>query len=658
MKKYKKKNHRFILTLQKSKSKKSSIKYFNCIALSLLSINSLSNPVFAKPTKKDVKVKAQNNLPNKVTNLKVAIPNITILDNVEKKLKFDNLVNLLKSKIVTKGGYQLIDTKEKYTSSDLLDSDKIISIGSDNNVDVVLTGSLVKLDNDILINIRLAETVIGKIVFDKQYFIKQNEENKLVDQIVNDLENFITNLDKSNFNIYDFRSGNSQIKIRSTPSQSKIAIDGIEIGKTPLIAKNVSETQHTIESWREQEGTIKDLTITSNDQQIFQFKYNDKIYNENTVDITDLDQSETYSFEIIAKPEGNEKVKNRPKVSDVQYDLRKFKLELATDPNNMQVNIDGKVAGTTPLTINDFGNGKHTINITKRKLFVFSKIINSNADKISHVDFNLFKLGRVLISTIPSNAEIYFNNQKIGNSPKSIDLPIGSHNLSINKEGYETQTYSVNVAENKTNELNVNLSSLRNVDTNISFLPTASVDDTLGLSAFFMSLGQYSVNDTSKSISYLYGAEANYGFKNIYKLGDYFNFGAQVGAFYNKLNTFSTTRDFSSNQGVGAKLQFITQSETIPVSLAIGGFYNFNYDVQHQLNGYLTASRDFGFLSVHLGVQAQPFRLSAINLNINYNKFYRLKLGAAVLIDFGLLADRPGEYITPLFALTAGYNLF
>ena len=205
------KNHSFILTLKKSKSNKTTIKYFNCIcySLCLLSINSLSNPVFADTTKKDVKVKAQNNLPNKVTSLKVAIPNITILDNeLEKKLKFDNLVSLLKSEIVTKGDYQLIEIKEKYTSSDLLDSDKIVSIGSNNNVDVVLTGSLVKIDSDILINIRLAETVIGKIVFDRQYFIKQNEENKLVNKIVNDLENFITNIDKSDFNIYDFRSGN------------------------------------------------------------------------------------------------------------------------------------------------------------------------------------------------------------------------------------------------------------------------------------------------------------------------------------------------------------------------------------------------------------------------------------------------------------------
>ncbi len=593
-----------------------------------------------------------------IAKIRIAIPNFTVLDKaLEKKNITPDLLNSLKIFLNSNNAYKLVETKEQFNSSDLLTSGQIITLGSKNGIDIILTGSLTKFNNDILVNIRLSETVIGRVLFSKEYFVKQNEFSKIKNNIFQDLNYFANNFQNMDLRVIDIGGGTSEIKVNSIPNNAIVAFDNNEVGTTPIILKNISNTQHLIEAWQEEQASIKSFNISAEDEKIFQLSFNNKTYTETTIRLSDLENSE-YSFEIIANPKDRSESKERPKFSDIKYDIRKFRIDIITEPSNIQVVIDGKTLGASPVTINDISQGKHKLKLNKKKLLIFKQVVDSYKNKISEVNFNLYKLGRVLISSFPTNADIYIDTQKIGITPKSIDLPLGKHTLDIKREGFKPETYSLDVIEGKTNEMSINLTSLRNVDTNVSFLPTAVVDDTLGISAFFMSLGQYNLDDKTKKLAYLYGSEINYGFKNLYSFGKYINLGVQVGAFYNKLDTFSFLKNFHSDQGIAAKLQFLSQGELIPVSAAIGTFYNFNSQAKHQFNGYISATRDFGFISVHLGLQMQPYKLSALNLNINYNRFYRLKLGAAVLIDFGLLTNDTKEYITPLFGLTAGYNFF
>ncbi len=635
------------------------LKITKSIALSVLILINLADTAFSQENKKTVNQEIQNRLDN--LNLRIAIPYFTVLDKELQSIpEVNEISSNLRNRLKSLNRYELKEIKEKVNVNDLLISDQIITIGKNNNLDVVLTGSIAKMDSDILVNIRLSETVIGKVLYDKQYFIVKNKFSELTDKIISDLEYFITNLNKYEIDIYDLAQGNSEIRVKSIPSGAKVSLDGSEIGNTPLMLKNVSDTQHTLESWIEKDGVIKNLNITSDDNQIFQFKFYEKLYTESIVELSDLSSDSEYTFEIIGKTYDKGEVnKERPKASDISYDLRKFKIDIFTEPSNLSVVLDGKNVGASPIILSDITQGVHTISLSKKKLIVFKRIVDLSQNRLAEVDLNMFKLGRVLISSNPSKAEIFVDNEKLGETPKSVDLPFESHKVEIKKDGFKSETYIIDVKEGKTNELTLNLSSLKNSDTTTAYLPTGLVENSLGLSTTLLSLGQYTSADTTqKGLTYLYGGEINYGFKNIFSIGEYFNFGAEVGAFYNKLATFSLNKDFPSNQGLGAKVQFLSQNENMPVSAAIGAFYNFNNSLTHQLNGYISMTRDFGLVSFNLGIQAQPFKLSAVNLSVNYNRFYRIKLGASVLIDFGLIADKTGEYITPLFGLTAGYNFF
>ncbi|MFN8578752.1 MAG: PEGA domain-containing protein [Candidatus Sericytochromatia bacterium] len=623
---------------------------------SFISINNLQ--VTAKDNKKE---DTQNTKANLEVNFNIALPYFTILDkNLESNTQVVNLHNKVRERLKNISKFKVIEIEDSINNMKILTSDQIIPIGLKTGADLVLTGVISKMGEDIVFNMRLSETVIGKVLLDKQYFSEKNDFSNIIENIETDLTEFITNLKDYDVDIYNLNSGNSLIRVKSIPSGAKVALDGVEIGKTPLSLKNISDKEHLIETWLEKDGIIKDFNLLSEDNKLFQFKFDDKLYTESIIEIDNLKRSpEGYNFEIVANPDDKGIGRERPKATDIKYDLRRFKMEIFTEPQNLQVVLDDKDIGASPISIDKILPGKHNIKLAKKKLIVFKKLIDSSKNKITELDFNMFKLGRLLVSSTPKRAEIFVNNEKLGETPKSVDLPFGEHDIEIRRDGYKNETYKVNIEEGKTNELNINLSSLRNVDTNISILPTASVDDILGISGMFLSLGQYNSSDNKlKGLTYLYGGEINYGFRNIFSIGEYFNFSTQIGAFYNKLSPFTLNIDFPSNQGLGGKIQFLNQSDTIPVSAAIGAFYNFNNSVSRQLNGYLAISRDFKFISVHLGVQAQPFRLSAVNLSINYNRFYRVKFGASVLIDFGLLADKPNEYITPLFGLTAGYNFF
>jgi TolB-like protein len=607
---------------------------------------------------KDSKINNNNLLE---LNLKVVLPYFTILDKkLNSNFQVSNFNNNLRERLQGVKRLDLIENKEVYKNDRILTSDQIIPIGLNTGTDLVLTGTISKMGEDIIVNMRLSETVIGKVLLDKQYFSKKNDLTNILNQIVDDLNSFMGNLKDYDIDIYNLNSGNSLIRVKSIPSGAKVSLDSIEMGKTPLTLKNISEKEHIIETWLEKDGFIKDLNILSEDNQMFQFKFDNKTYTETIVEIDDLIKSpEGYDFEIIPNPDDKRELKERPKATDIKYDLRRFKMEIFTEPQNLQVVLDNKDVGVSPITIDKILPGKHNIKLAKKKLIVFKKLVDSSKNKITELDFNMFKLGRLFVSSNPLKAEIFINNEKLGETPKSIDIPFGEHDIDIRRDGYKNETYKVYLKENVTSELNIDLASLRNINTNISYLPTGLVDDVLGVSSVFLSLGQYNSSDNKlKGLTYLYGGEVNYGFKNLLSLGEYFKFSAQVGAFYNKLSTFTINKDFPSNQGLGAKIQFLNQSDTIPVSAAIGGFYNFNNSLNKQLNGYVAISRDFKFISVNLGVQVQPFKLSAVNLSLDYNKFYRIKLGATVLIDFGLLADKPGEYITPLFGVNAGYNFF
>ncbi len=67
-------------------------------------------------------------------------------------------------------------------------------------------------------------------------------------------------------------------------------------------------------------------------------------------------------------------------------------------------------------------------------------------------------LGTVAITSSPSGAEIKIDGKSYGFTPKSIEVPIGEHKVSLHKDGYDATTQTINVKQEGTATVNIPLS--------------------------------------------------------------------------------------------------------------------------------------------------------------------------------------------------------
>ena len=105
--------------------------------------------------------------------------------------------------------------------------------------------------------------------------------------------------------------------------------------------------------------------------------------------------------------------------------------------------------------------------------------------------------GMVDISSSPAGADIYIDNVKVGTSPMIIpECLIGSHIVSITKQGYSQFTQTINVAENTTTEVSATLQNGRPITITAADNAIIHIDGTsMGTSTFSGNLayGQHTV---------------------------------------------------------------------------------------------------------------------------------------------------------------------
>jgi hypothetical protein len=599
-------------------------KYYATIISSLFFSNLISTNSFAS-----------DNLNLKVGFSEFFATNKNESNNIQELNK--NLID----KLSQNNKFLLIKLSDETKNLNLVVSDEIIEISKDKLIDFIITGTISKVNDNYVINLRIFETVTGKVVYNNQYIYKKNETETLINKIVSDIDAFRISLPTQDINIADLREGDALVRVSTLPSEANIILDGKYFGKTPVIFKNLSPYDHLIETYKEIESSINAVSITPEDGKSFQGKLDDKNFN---FESSYIDELNTKELRLEIFPQDYESRRNRI-----------FKLELETIPEDAEILVNNISYPKDKLFISE---GIYSIKVLPKKLFPFIKQVDAYKKQISNVHVNLFKLGRVLISSNPQNAEIYVDGESSGFTPKSLDLPQGEHFIELKREGFSLESLQVNVLDDSIKEYNLNLSSLKNANTNASFLPTGLVDDVLSTSVHFLSLGQYSKNDLAGALSYFYGGELSYGFKNVYQFTKDISLSPQLGIFYNKLSSLDNTQIFTDNYGPSLKIQFLSQNNDIPVSLASGTTYNVSKNFSEAFNGFVAFSRDFGFLSADLGFQFNQKGFSALNLNFNYNKFYRFKISASTLINFNLLNNKQEEYLTPLFGLNIGYNLF
>jgi PEGA domain/Protein of unknown function (DUF1566) len=114
-------------------------------------------------------------------------------------------------------------------------------------------------------------------------------------------------------------------------------------------------------------------------------------------------------------------------------------LDIITSPSGASVTIGGKDYGTTPATINKLLIGDYKVILTKQGYATVSKTVTISEGKNSELNETMSNGKQVNISSNPSGADLFIDNQRVGKTPYSGSLTYSNHLLRVEQDGKQNE---------------------------------------------------------------------------------------------------------------------------------------------------------------------------------------------------------------------------
>ncbi|HUF47991.1 MAG TPA: PEGA domain-containing protein [Vicinamibacterales bacterium] len=127
------------------------------------------------------------------------------------------------------------------------------------------------------------------------------------------------------------------------------------------------------------------------------------------------------------------------------------RLEVRSTPTGALVTVDGRIAGTTPLTIADLPIGSHVVQVARPGFVPVEERVDLTATTLARVvDVRLGRsaadgaprpagVGSLEVDSRPRGATVTVDGRRVGVTPLSVpDLPAGRHVVELGLEGYRS----------------------------------------------------------------------------------------------------------------------------------------------------------------------------------------------------------------------------
>lgn len=111
-------------------------------------------------------------------------------------------------------------------------------------------------------------------------------------------------------------------------------------------------------------------------------------------------------------------------------------LAITSTPLNAEIKIDGKVAGTTPMTIRNLIIGNHTLELSLKNHKSETRDFEIFEGKTFELDIPLSDMANMTINTQPTGASLYLNGISKGITPYSEVLPSGDYDVRLVHKKY------------------------------------------------------------------------------------------------------------------------------------------------------------------------------------------------------------------------------
>ncbi len=122
-------------------------------------------------------------------------------------------------------------------------------------------------------------------------------------------------------------------------------------------------------------------------------------------------------------------------------------LEISTQPSGADIFVDGVHYGKSPLSAR-LSEGSHYITAVKKGYRQASTMANVVAGRTNSITLNLESITQkysLIVNSSPSGANVYIDNNNVGQSPIRISVDQGTHTLRLEKQGYQTHEETINI---------------------------------------------------------------------------------------------------------------------------------------------------------------------------------------------------------------------
>lgn len=129
---------------------------------------------------------------------------------------------------------------------------------------------------------------------------------------------------------------------------------------------------------------------------------------------------------------------NQPQqLPDIKLTQADGRLEIASNPSEANVSVDGEFRGRTPLTLKLSPGRAHRLALAKPGYETATRELSVEADSGRRLQIDLTpQYGEIEVVSTPANAEVWVDGQRRGTTPVTLELTAVEHAIEIRQDGF------------------------------------------------------------------------------------------------------------------------------------------------------------------------------------------------------------------------------
>jgi formylglycine-generating enzyme required for sulfatase activity len=132
---------------------------------------------------------------------------------------------------------------------------------------------------------------------------------------------------------------------------------------------------------------------------------------------------------------------NQPqRLPDVTLAQADGRVEVASNPSEASVSVDGEFRGRTPVSLRLSPGRAHRLALSKAGYETMSREVSVAADSGRRLQIDLTpEIGEIEVTTTPANAEVWVDGERRGTTPVTLELTTVSHAIEIRQAGFAVE---------------------------------------------------------------------------------------------------------------------------------------------------------------------------------------------------------------------------